>query len=324
MAQKFGFGGIELNEELGLNTMDFGDRNYNPDLGRWFSIDPLAELMRSQSPYNYGFNNPIYFSDYAGTIPWPVPEMFKNWFRRIDSKYGMRTYRGKTKPHNGIDINFTGGGNTDYGAPVVATHSGKVSFVKTSNTGRAGRYIEITSPNGSFKTRYLHLSSVVIKAGQEISEGQTIGLLGGSGKGLDKSTDGGKTGYIAHLHYEIHRNGSSVDPLDNKGNPIDPQQWVQQPLEEQYTFHSTLFVFGENSTESDSDSSSSSTNTSTSSTTSGGSRPAVTPLPSVTPAPINPVTPEPVVPTIIPGPPSPSPKPPPPIIIPPKPNCLDC
>lgn len=53
-------------------------------------------------------------------------------------------------------------------------------------------------------------------------------------------------------------------------------------------------------------------------------RPTVTPLPSITPAPINPVTPEPVVPTIIPGSPSPSPKPPPPIIIPPKPNCLDC
>ena len=319
-AQKFGFGGKELSEELGIDNYDFGARNYNPDLGRWFSIDPLAELMRSQSPYNFGFNNPIYFSDYAGTIPWPVPEMFKNWFRRIDSKYGMRTRRGKTKLHAGIDINFTGGGNTDYGAPVVATHSGKVAFVQTSNTGSGGRYIEITSPDGSFKTRYLHLSSVVITAGQEISEGQTIGLLGGSGYGLDKSTDGGKTGYLAHLHYEIYRNGSSVDPLDNKGNPIDPQKWVQRPLEEKYTFNSTLlFIFDGSSTESDSDSSSSNT-----STTSGGSRPAVTPLPSLTPAGITPVSPG-TIPggSIIPSPPTPKPSPGV-IVIPPKPNCLDC
>ena len=223
----YGFGGKEENDELGFGTLDFGARNYDPSLGRWFNIDPFAEFMRNQSPYNFGFNNPIYFSDYGGTIPWPVPEMFKNWVRRIDSRFGMRTRRGRTKLHAGIDINFTGGGNTDYGAPVVATHSGKVTVVITSNTGSAGRYIEITSPDGTFKTRYLHLSSIVVKEDQEISEGQSIGLLGGSGYGLDKSTDGGITGYVAHLHYEIHRNGVSINPLDNKGNPIDPQRWIE-------------------------------------------------------------------------------------------------
>ncbi len=123
-------------------------------------------------------------------------------------------------------INFTGGGNTDYGAPIVATHSGQVSFVESSNTGSGGRYIEITSPDGSFKTRYLHLSTVAVWPGQEINEGQTIGLLGGSGYGLDKSPDKGKTGYVAHLHYEIYRNGSPINPLGNNGNPIDPQSWI--------------------------------------------------------------------------------------------------
>jgi murein DD-endopeptidase MepM/ murein hydrolase activator NlpD len=304
--------------------MDFGDRNYNPDLGRWFSIDPLAELMRSQSPYNYGFNNPIYFSDYAGTIPWPMPEFFKNWVRKSTPDDTFRR-RSRNRFHYGIDLNYSGGGNTDYGAPIVATHSGKVARIIPLNAGDGGgRIIVIESPDGSFLTKYMHLSSVSVQAGDEISEGQTIGLMGASGFGQNRYPK-----YKAHLHYEIHKrdsngNYNAINPMQNATTPIDPQQWVQQPLEEQYTFHSTLFVFGENSTESDSDSSSSSTNTSTSSTTSGGSRPAVTPLPSVTPAPINPVTPEPVVPTIIPGPPSPSPKPPPPIIIPPKPNCLDC
>jgi RHS repeat-associated protein len=317
VAQKFGFGGKELSEELGLNTMDFGARNYDASLGRWFNIDPMAEFMRSQSPYNYGFNNPVYFSDYAGTIPWPMPEFFKNWVRKIDSKFGWRKRKGKNKRHhNGVDLNYSGGGNTDYGSPIVATHSGRVVRINSDNTGGGGRYIVIESPNGSFLTKYLHLSSIVVSPGDEISEGQTIGLMGGSGYGKN-------LGYTSHLHYEIHKQNSNggyspINPLKN-GSPIDPQQWVQKPLEAKYTFNSTLlFLFDGSSTESDSGSSSSSA-----STTSAGSRPAVTPLPSLTPAGIKPVSPG-----TIPGgsivPPRPKPAPKPVTILPLKPNCLDC
>lgn len=63
VVQKFGYGGKELNEELGLEWHDFSARNYDHALGRWMNLDPLAEKMRRHSPYNYAFNNPIYFMD---------------------------------------------------------------------------------------------------------------------------------------------------------------------------------------------------------------------------------------------------------------------
>lgn len=66
---KFGFGAKEEQSELGLGWIDITARNYDPALGRWMNLDPLAEKMRRHSPYNFGFNNPIYFQDYDGMAP---------------------------------------------------------------------------------------------------------------------------------------------------------------------------------------------------------------------------------------------------------------
>lgn len=74
---KYKFIGQEWQDELGLNVYDFDNRVYDPATGRFWEMDPLAEQGRRWSPYNYCFDNPVYFQDPDGM--WPIPGWVKSY-----------------------------------------------------------------------------------------------------------------------------------------------------------------------------------------------------------------------------------------------------
>jgi murein DD-endopeptidase MepM/ murein hydrolase activator NlpD len=119
---------------------------------------------------------------------WPV----KGW---VSSDFGYRKspFTNLKEFHKGLDI------SSHMKTPIIAPADGVVSSVSTSHN--FGRYIHISHGYG-LKTVYGHLAKSLVKKGQSVKRGQTIALLGNTGR---------TTG--PHLHYEVHLNGVQINPL---------------------------------------------------------------------------------------------------------------
>ncbi len=114
---------------------------------------------------------------------------------RLSSNFGRRSAptRGASTYHKGIDW------ATPVGTAVVASCAGTV--VRAGWGSGYGYVVYINHPDGR-QTRYGHLSKVLVKVGDTVSQGQKIALSGNTGR---------STG--PHLHFEILINGSQVNPL---------------------------------------------------------------------------------------------------------------
>ena len=75
------YNGKELQDELDLGLYDYHARQYDPVLGRFVSIDPMADFAPGWTPYRYGFNNPMMYTDPTGMFE------YSDGYSTKDSKY---------------------------------------------------------------------------------------------------------------------------------------------------------------------------------------------------------------------------------------------
>ncbi len=112
----------------------------------------------------------------------------------VTSRFGPRSdpITGKEGFHSGVDMRGA------YGQKIVATANGTVK--RAGRNGSYGNFVEIDHGNG-YSTRFGHMKKILVKRGQKIRRGDTVGFVGNTGR---------STG--PHLHYEVCFNRKPINP----------------------------------------------------------------------------------------------------------------
>ena len=160
------------------------------------SYDELAKLIKNKETM-------------LASIPAIQPVSNKD-LKRIASGFGYRidpVYK-TPRMHAGLDF------SAETGTPVYATGDGTVEIAGSQGDGY-GNKVVINHGYG-YETLYGHNSKVLVHTGEKVKRGQTIALVGSTGK---------STG--PHCHYEVWKNGTKINPINYFFNDLSPEQYDQ-------------------------------------------------------------------------------------------------
>ena len=201
--RKAGFGGVnrykELagfdNSELVINTTKRVDVLSKRLVIQSKSLDEIFKLAKEKSKL-------------LAAIPAIQPVRNEN-LRRMASGFGYRSdpFTKIRKFHEGMDF------SAKTGTPIFATGDGVVSRADNAASG-FGNHIVIRHGFG-YETLYGHLSKYKSRVGQRVNRGDIIGYVGSTGRSE-----------APHLHYEVHKNGEVVNPLNFYYGNISAAEYV--------------------------------------------------------------------------------------------------
>ncbi len=144
------------------------------------------EEESAKKPTNVGTTNapvtgnwkvPCSYTRFSSPFGWRIHPVYKDW-----------------RFHKGVDL------GAPRGTPIVASRSGTVAFATWNNS--AGYYVKIDHGDG-FASIYMHMTHYIVKAGDKVSAGQTIGYVGSTGTSTGN-----------HLHFGITYKGNYVNPAN--------------------------------------------------------------------------------------------------------------
>lgn len=189
--RKAGFPGINRykalegydNSQLVINTTKRVDRLSKELAIQSKSLDAILKLAKAKN-------------DLLAAIPAIQPVRNEN-LKRLASGFGYRAdpFTKVRKMHKGMDF------SAKTGTPIYATGDGIVKQADNTASGY-GNHVVIRHGYG-YETLYGHLSKYNCRPGQRVKRGDIIGYVGSTGR-----SEG------PHLHYEVHKDGNVVNPLN--------------------------------------------------------------------------------------------------------------
>lgn len=199
--RNYGLSGVKniLNKFIKMEGGPFHVANYNSNNCQSFTLTSkmkdFQDIISSDSISRKNVLSKLAkFESVITMIPFGMP--IRDTIARIGSGFGVRydpIRKHQTAMHYGMDF------QAHHNAPISATAPGIV--IRSGYNGGFGISVDIKHNESGFMTRYGHLSSSVVKVGQRVDRHQVIGYQGSTGR---------STG--SHLHYEVHLNGTPVNP----------------------------------------------------------------------------------------------------------------
>lgn len=201
--RKAGFGGVNRYKELeGFNNSDIIinttkrlDIISKELVVQSKSLDEIAKLAKDREKL-------------LSAIPAIQPVKNED-LRRLASGFGYRSdpFTKIRKFHAGMDF------SAKTGTPIYATGDGVVTRADNKATGY-GNHIVIKHGYG-YETLYAHLSKYKARRGQKVKRGDIIGYVGSTGRSE-----------APHLHYEVHKGGKPIDPINFYYGNISAKEYV--------------------------------------------------------------------------------------------------
>lgn len=146
-------------------------------------------------------------------------KVLKNMFLKAPLKFFRLTSKFTKQRFHPVQLKWKAHNGTDYaapaGTPIMTTASGVV--IQTGYTAGNGNFVKVKH-NETYTTQYLHMSKILVRNGQRVQQGETIGKVGSTGLATGP-----------HVCYRFWKNGVQTDPLKQKLPNSEPMSSKEKP-----------------------------------------------------------------------------------------------